>query len=57
LFWKDRWILGQHIEDLAPTIFNMVPKKVVNSRTFVEAMQGSRWTRDIHELALGRCAL
>jgi hypothetical protein len=27
LFWEDRWIVGQQIRDIAPTIVNMVPNK------------------------------
>jgi hypothetical protein len=27
LFWEDRWIAGQHITDITPTIVNMVPNK------------------------------
>jgi hypothetical protein len=26
LFWKDRWLLGRHIEDIAMCIFAMIPK-------------------------------
>lgn len=33
LFWKDRWLLGQHIEELAPLIFSLVPKRTANRRT------------------------
>lgn len=48
LFWKDRWLLGQRIEDLAPLIFGMVPKRIANKRTVAEVLQNIRWTRDIH---------
>lgn len=49
LFWKDRWLVGQRIEDLAPLIFQMVPKRIANNkRTVAKAMENFRWTRDIH---------
>jgi hypothetical protein len=25
LFWKDRWLNGQRIEDIAPTVHALVP--------------------------------
>jgi hypothetical protein len=38
LFWKDRWISGQRVQDFASLIFSMVPKRLVNKRTVQEAM-------------------
>jgi hypothetical protein len=52
LFWKDRWLSGQRIEDLAPTIFKMVPKRIANSRSVQEALLESRWIRGIHGEAM-----
>lgn len=33
LFWEDRWLFGQRIQDLSPLIFGMVPKRISNKRT------------------------
>lgn len=51
LFWKDRWLFGQQIEDLAPLIFSMVPRRIANKRTVAEALEGLRWTGDVHGVA------
>lgn len=51
LFWGDRWILGQRIEDLAPLISTMIPKRIANKRTVAEALADMRWVRDIHGIA------
>jgi hypothetical protein len=48
LFWKDRWLHGQSVQDLAPKIFCMVPKRIANKRTVQDAMQQGRWIQDIH---------
>lgn len=48
LFWKDRWLLGQRIEELAPVIFSFVPKRTANRRTVLEALTNKRWIEDIH---------
>jgi hypothetical protein len=36
---------------LCPIHFDMVPKRIVNTRTVFEAMHGSRWIRDISGVA------
>lgn len=51
LFWKDRWLWGQYIEDLAPLIFSMIPKRIANKRTVAEALENRRWVSDIHGVA------
>jgi hypothetical protein len=43
LFWLDRWVHGQRIEDLAPRLFQLVPKRVDNRRMAVEALTDSKW--------------
>jgi hypothetical protein len=36
------------VEDLAPTIFKMVPKRIANRRSVQEALHELRWIRNIH---------
>jgi hypothetical protein len=36
LFWKDRWLSGEQISDLAPLIAVMIPKRISNKRSLVE---------------------
>jgi hypothetical protein len=33
LFWTDRWLQRKRIEDLAPRLFAVVPKRIRNNRT------------------------
>lgn len=47
LFWRDRWLMGQRIEDLAPNIFALVPTRIANKRTVAEALEGMAWISDI----------
>jgi hypothetical protein len=42
-FWTDRWLHGQNIEDLAPTLFALVPKSIAKKRTVQEALEDHRW--------------
>jgi hypothetical protein len=43
LFWKDRWLNGRRIRDIAPTIFDLVPKRIRNVRKVKEVVQDFRW--------------
>jgi hypothetical protein len=45
-FWKDRWINGQRISDIAPSVFAMVPKRIVNKRKVSETLLNLRWISD-----------
>jgi hypothetical protein len=46
-FWKDKWLTGKRIKDLAPSLFNAIPKRIVNSRTVYEAITNRKWITDI----------
>jgi hypothetical protein len=41
LFWKDRWLRGHHIIELAPHLSALVPPKIINKRTMAEALSDS----------------
>jgi len=47
LFWKDRWINGQQVADLAPQIFAIVNRRRANKRTVLEALTNHGWIADI----------
>ena len=47
LFWKDRWIGGATIGELAPLIYKWVITQVVNRRRVKDAMWMHAWTNDI----------
>jgi hypothetical protein len=46
LFWKDRWLHGKKVKDIAPNICAMVPKRIANKRKASEALQNLNWTAD-----------
>jgi hypothetical protein len=45
-FWKDRWLNGKRIKEVAPAIYGLVPKRVRNRRTVKEALFHLRWVSD-----------
>jgi hypothetical protein len=47
LFWSDRWLGGQRIVDIAPRLFETIPKKLINKRTVQEAIEDNFWINDI----------
>jgi hypothetical protein len=46
LFWKDRWLNGRGIKDIAPTVYGLVPKRIKNIRKVKEVVQNFRWIAD-----------
>lgn len=48
LFWRDRWIHGFSVTDIAPNIRAMVDTRVINHRTVEQATIGERWIQDVH---------
>uniref|UniRef100_A0A452Y5M8 Reverse transcriptase zinc-binding domain-containing protein n=1 Tax=Aegilops tauschii subsp. strangulata TaxID=200361 RepID=A0A452Y5M8_AEGTS len=40
LFWEDRWLGSQSVRELAPMLFQCIPKHRRKSRTVAEAMTG-----------------
>jgi hypothetical protein len=48
LFWKDRWLRGHRIKELAPHLSALVPQKIMNKRMVSEALTDFKWTRDLH---------
>ena len=47
LFWKDRWIDGQTIEEVAPNLFKAIPKRITRRRTVAQALVNRSWVADI----------
>ena len=38
LFWKGKWLAGRSIQDLAPNLYSLVPKRKANRRKVVDAL-------------------
>jgi hypothetical protein len=43
LFWTDRWLHGQSIKQIAPSLLSRIPKRVQNCRIVKEALTDNRW--------------
>jgi hypothetical protein len=48
LFWRDRWLFGKAINEIAHIISTLVPTRIANRRSVSEVMNGLRWVNDIH---------
>jgi hypothetical protein len=46
-FWKDKWLHGRRIADLAPRLLATIPKQIMNSTTACEALTNRNWIADI----------
>jgi hypothetical protein len=57
LFWKDRWLSGQRMSDIAPLITSMIPKRISNRRSVAEALTEWRWVSDIHGATMAQVAI
>ena len=47
LFWDDRWLQGQSIREIAPALYQCIPKRRRKARTVAEALTANAWARDI----------
>lgn len=47
LFWTDRWLFGKSIQDLAPALSAVVPRRFINKRTVQEAFHNRQWVEDV----------
>ena len=47
LFWTDRWLHGLCVKDLAPRLFEVVPKRIAINRNVQEALMDRRRISDI----------
>ncbi|KAM0834610.1 hypothetical protein ACQ4PT_063479 [Festuca glaucescens] len=46
LFWRDRWINGRTVEEIAPSLFQAVNTRTKNSRTVEQALLDDTWVAD-----------
>jgi hypothetical protein len=47
LFWKDRWLNGRCIGEMAPEVLEHVPKRVASKRLVKDALTNLNWVADI----------
>ncbi|XP_022681873.1 probable RNA-dependent RNA polymerase 3 [Setaria italica] len=47
LFWKDRWLNGKTMAEIAPNFILAIPKRIVRRRTVAEAISNQKWVSDI----------
>lgn len=47
MFWRDRWIHGVAVQDVAPAIVDLVDTRIINSRTVQQAFEADCWVSDI----------
>jgi hypothetical protein len=47
IFWKDRWLVGKNVQDIAPRLYALVTKGAIGRRTVLEALISDKWVEDI----------
>lgn len=47
LFWKDRWLHGFTVGEIAPGLWKMVATRARNTRTVQQALINNAWTEDV----------
>jgi hypothetical protein len=48
LFWKDRWLDGKCIKDIAPAVFDLVPPRLANIRLVRDTLPNFQWISDVN---------
>ena len=47
LFWEDRWLDGNRIQEVAPFLYSLVPKRIRDSRFVGPAVENGSWALDV----------
>ena len=47
LFWEDRWLDGMRIQEIAPTIYGMIPRRTRLTRSVAQAVQNGSWASEV----------
>jgi hypothetical protein len=47
LFWTDRWLHGQCISEIVPSLLNRVSKRLRKRKTVQQALRDNSWVIDI----------
>lgn len=47
LFWEDRWLQGQRVQELAPNLYGRVRKRIRTTRTVQQALAEDTWAGDV----------
>jgi hypothetical protein len=47
IFWRDIWIDGQSVPEIAPLVVMQVPTRIKNNRRAAEALPHHGWVQDI----------
>jgi hypothetical protein len=47
LFWEDRWINGDSVDMITPTLVDFVDPKIRKSRTVAEGLSNHAWVGDL----------
>jgi hypothetical protein len=46
-FWTGRWIQGQAVKDVSPSLLDYVSRRNIENTTFAAGLQGRAWVRQI----------
>jgi hypothetical protein len=47
LFWSYRWLMGHRVVDIAPSLFQNIPKRRVNKKIVLDYLSNHTWISDI----------
>lgn len=47
VFWEDRWIHGRGVQDIAPNLARLIPRRIRRSQTVRQGLHERAWTRGI----------